>query len=230
MKDIKTKSSNIGNSKPEDISDSSMQNNTDVKDKDGKDANKHQDGERTSSKITKKAVASTQEKLDATNGDVLDQSADELASITAELNKSQDQNLRLQAEIQNMYKRFSQELARAKVSGLLDVSPVILETLDNLEKALRFYNPDEDNSQTSDGKESIQQGVELTYNTLLEGLSKFGIKEINPLDEKFDPEYHEALAKVKMKDKPKETVVAVIQKGYMADNRLLRAAKVQVAE
>lgn len=162
--------------------------------------------------------------------DAKDSGAAELASLTEELDSIRDQNLRLQAEIQNMHKRFSQELAKARSSGLLDISSLILETLDNLEKSLSFYDTDEGKDQKPDSEESVQQGLELTYKTLIDGLGNFGIKEINPQGELFDPEYHEVLAQVKMEDKPKGTVIAVVQKGYMMDNRLLRAAKVQVVE
>ncbi len=159
---------------------------------------------------------------------------DELTKLTEELHQSQDANLRLQAEIQNMHKRFAQELIKVRAGGLLDVAPVMLETLDNLENALGFVNSNKNAPKQEAGDASmlngIKEGIELTYKTLLEGLKKFGIEEINPQDEKFDPEYHEALARVKIEGKAADMVVTVIQKGYAMDKRLLRAAKVQVAE
>ncbi len=172
--------------------------------------------------------------VDKMGDEVEGEPVDELTKLTEELHQSQDANLRLQAEIQNMHKRFAQELVKARTGGLLDVAPVMLETLDNLENALGFVNSNKDAPKQEAGDASmlngIKEGIELTYKTLLEGLKKFGIEEINPQDEKFDPEYHEALARVKIKGKATDMVVTVIQKGYAMDKRLLRAAKVQVAE
>lgn len=200
-----------------------------------KDADKDVQGESTQAAkdLTSELMDKNSEgdaKASCEDAEVADKSAAELASLNEKLESAQDQNLRLQAEIQNMHKRFSQELVKARSSGLLDISSVMLETLDNLEKALSFYATDEKEATQQTNEESVKQGVELTYKTLTESLSNFGIKEINPQGEKFNPEYHEALAQVKLEGKEKGDVVVVIQKGYMMDNRLLRAAKVQVAE
>ena len=141
--------------------------------------------------------------------------------LIANLQESKDENLRLQAEIQNAHKRFAQELTKARSSGTAELASSLLETVDNLEKAL---------SAEKSTEKSMHQGVELTYQTLLDVLKKFNIKELNPLGDKFNPEYHEALSKVKVPGKESGSIIVVIQKGYMIENRLLRAAKVQVAE
>lgn len=154
--------------------------------------------------------------------------AQEIKQLMEKLQQSQDMNLRLHAEIQNLHKRSIQEQGKAHLGGMLEFAPILLETLDNLEKALGFYDDKQENK--SAVGDAVRQGVELTYKTLQDGLKRLKIEEINPVGEKFNPEYHEALTKIKIKGKPSDTVIAVIQKGYVLKGRLLRAAKVQVAE
>ena len=171
--------------------------------------------------------------------------ANKTQELMANLQESKDENLRLQAEIQNAHKRFAQELTKARSSGTAELASSLLETVDNLEKALSAYNPEKgggagdkatqvkksaEASAEKSTEASMYQGVELTYQTLLDVLKRFNIKELNPLGDKFNPEYHEALSKVKVPGKESGSIIIVIQKGYMIENRLLRAAKVQVAE
>lgn len=163
-----------------------------------------------------------------------------IEELTVNLNSAKDENLRLQAEIQNLHKRFAQELIKARTYGVTDFALALLDTVDNLENALSSFNLQNkedtvkqegiDKKTSNNSEESIYKGVDLTYKTLLDVLKKFNINEINPLGEKFNPEYHEALSKVKIESKESGSIVAVIQKGYIIDKRLLRAAKVQVAE
>ncbi len=171
--------------------------------------------------------------------------ANKTQELIANLQESKDENLRLQAEIQNAHKRFAQELIKARSSGTAELASSLLETVDNLENALSAYNPEKggeagdketqvkksaEASAEKSAESSMHQGVELTYQTLLDVLKRFNIKELNPLGDKFNPEYHEALSKVKVPGKESGSIIVVIQKGYMIENRLLRAAKVQVAE
>ena len=153
--------------------------------------------------------------------------AEETRQIKDELEASKDMSLRLQAEIQNLHKRAAQEVNKARIEGLSDFATVVIDTLDNLEKALSFAGTDKAENLSVD---SISKGVELTYKTLQDGLKRFGIEEINPADQQFNPELHEAISRVKVEGKNSGTVITVIQKGYILDKRLLRAAKVQVAE
>ena len=141
-----------------------------------------------------------------------------------------DLQLRTQAELQNAHRRFGQELEKAKLSGLLETAPLLLETLDNLEKGLAFHKDAAQTPSDETSAESIRQGMELTHKALIEGMKKFNIEEINPLDEQFNPDYHEAFSRIKVEGQESGKIVAVLQKGYKINGRLLRAAKVQVAE
>jgi molecular chaperone GrpE len=99
----------------------------------------------------------------------------------------------------------------------------LLDTLDNFQRALN-------SAKTSDDYESFHKGVELIYNHLKEILTKEGLKEIEAIGKPFDPNFHEAVTQAES-DKYKEGVIMdEISKGYMLNNRLLRASKVVVSK
>ena len=75
----------------------------------------------------------------------------------------------------------------------------------------------------------LREGSELTLKLLTSALEKFNIQEINPLNEKFNPEYHEAMSMQERADVPPNTVVTVVQKGYLLNDRLIRPAMVIVS-
>ena len=77
--------------------------------------------------------------------------------------------------------------------------------------------------------EKLQEGAELTLKMIANGLKKFGIAEINPKGERFNPEYHEAIATQPSSESEPNTVLQVIQKGYLLNERVLRPAMVIVA-
>ena len=132
-----------------------------------------------------------------------------------------DSNLRLQAEIQNITRRKSLELEKAHKFGLESFAKGLIETVDNLEKSLAAITNKDD---------PIYQGVELTYQSLIATLAKFGVNQIDPQGEIFDPNFHEAIGRVQSPQHQTNRVVAVLEKGYMLYDRLLRPAKVQIAE
>lgn len=147
--------------------------------------------------------------------------AAEMAALTEEVERLTDGNLRLQAEVQNVTRRAALDLEKARKFGLESFAKALIETVDNLEKSL---------AAVTDKEDSIYQGVELTYRSLMTTLEQFGITKIDPQGEPFDPNFHEALGKVKAPQYESNRVVAVVQKGYMLYGRLLRPAKVQIAE
>lgn len=145
----------------------------------------------------------------------------EIAGLKEQLAQLTDNNVRLQAEVQNITRRAALELEKVHRFGLEDFAKELIETVDNLEKSL---------SAIASKDEPIYQGVELTYQALIKTLERFGVSQIDPQGEVFDPNFHEAIGKIRSKQHQANRVVAVIEKGYMLHNRLLRPAKVQIAE
>ncbi len=136
-----------------------------------------------------------------------------------------EQCLRLQAEIDNLRKRSERDIANARKFGLEKFASELLPVKDSLEMGLvataetQHIDP-----------EKLKEGMELTLRMLTSTMEKHGIKEINPLGEKFNPDYHEAMSMQERDDVDPNTVVQVVQKGYTLNDRLLRPAMVIVAK
>ncbi len=146
-----------------------------------------------------------------------------LAAKNEEVKALQDKYLRLAAEFEN-FKRLAQRDQReyirfANESLLKELLPIV----DNLERAIK-------SSKESPGSDGLIQGVELVLKQFLETLAKFGVRPVKSVGEAFDPSRHQAVAHVESEDASGKIVVEEYQKGYLLDDRILRAAMVAVAD
>lgn len=147
---------------------------------------------------------------------VLDQLAEEQKK-TAE---HWDRLLRVQAELENVKRRAEKDMSNAHKFGLEKILKELLPVLDSLEMALQALASLEAEHRT---------GVELTHKLLLSALEKQGIQVINPLNQPFNPQHHEAVTTQVNPETAPDTVLSVMQKGYLLHERLLRPALVVVS-
>jgi len=131
-----------------------------------------------------------------------------------------DAFLRAKAESDNFRKRSQIEIANAHKFAVENFATELLAVKDSLEAAL---------ASDSATPESIRAGVELTLRQLKSVFEKFNVKEIDPLGQKFDPHFHQAISTVEADAEP-NTVVQVLQKGYLLHDRVIRPALVIVAK
>ena len=143
-----------------------------------------------------------------------------LAEATAEAEKLRDDWIRAKAEIENVRRRGQEDVAKAHRFGLEGFSGALLPVKDSLDAALAVENA---------SIESFKQGVEITAKQLDGVFEKFSIRAIDPLGQKFDPHQHQAIGQVESDAEP-NTVVSVLQKGYLLHDRVLRPALVMVAK
>jgi len=134
-----------------------------------------------------------------------------------------DQCLRLQADIENLRKRNERDLANAHKFALEKFAVDLLPVKDSLEMGLAAAG---DNADVA----KLKEGGELTLKMLTSVMEKYNIKEINALNEKFNPEYHEAMSIQERSDVEPNTVVTVVQRGYLLNDRLIRPAMVIVSK
>ena len=132
-----------------------------------------------------------------------------------------DQCLRLQADIENLRKRKERDVANAHKFALDKFAVDLLPVRDSLEMGLAAADSAE--------AEKLREGSELTLKMLVSAMDKFNIKEVNALNEQFNPEYHEAISMQEREDVAPNTVVTVVQKGYLLNDRLIRPAMVIVS-
>ena len=133
-----------------------------------------------------------------------------------------DQCLRLQADMENLRKRNERDLANAHKFALEKFADALLPVKDSLEMGLLAAVENADVAR-------LVEGSELTLKMFTSAMEKFNINEINPLNEKFNPEYHEAMSMQERDDVEPNTVVTVVQKGYTLNDRLIRPAMVIVS-
>jgi molecular chaperone GrpE len=153
-------------------------------------------------------------------------SAEALAQESAEL---RDKMLRTLAEMENLRKRTSREVADARTYAISGFARDILEIADNLQRALDAV-PAEAKASADPGLKALIEGVELTERSLLNTLEKNGVKKFDPSGEKFDPNFQQAMYEVPDPSVPAGTVVQVVQAGYMIGERVLRPALVAVSK
>lgn len=145
---------------------------------------------------------------------------DELSALRAENEKLRDQFLRSRADFENFRRRTEKEKIEFRRYALADILRELLPVIDNFERALAAEGA---------SHEDFRTGVEMIARQLEDALSRNGLVVIDPKGEHFDPSWHEAIARVESSDVEPNTVVDVMQKGYMLHERLLRPAMVRVA-
>ena len=140
----------------------------------------------------------------------------------AELNAQEhhDAWLRARAEADNIRKRAQLDVANAHKYAVEGFAGELLAVKDGLEAAMAADNASID---------SLKDGVELTLKQLANAFGKFNVRELNPLGEKFDPHRHQAIGMTESEQEA-NTVVSVLQKGYLINDRVLRPAMVMVAQ
>ena len=135
-----------------------------------------------------------------------------------------DKLLRSQAEMENLKRRTSKDLENAHKFALDGFVKALLEVSDSLAMGIKSAK---DEKATL---ENTTEGLELTNKVFNSTLEKFGVEAINPIDEKFNPDLHEAVTMVPMPDKESNTVLEVIQIGFSLNGRLVRPALVVVVQ
>ena len=135
-----------------------------------------------------------------------------------------DKLLRSQAEMENLKRRTTKDLENAHKFALDGFVKALLEVSDSLTMGIKSAKDEKATIETT------TEGLELTMKVFNRTLEKFGVESINPIDEKFDPELHEAVTMVPMPDKKSNTVLEVIQTGFTLNGRLVRPALVIVVQ
>ncbi|MFT4065385.1 nucleotide exchange factor GrpE [Paraburkholderia sp.] len=142
-----------------------------------------------------------------------------LAEAQAKIAELQESFLRARAETENVRRRAQEDVAKAHKFAIENFAEHLLPVVDSLEAAV---------AHSSDDLQKVREGVELTLRQLNGALEKGRVVALNPVGEKFDPHRHQAISMVPADQEP-NTVVAVLQKGFVIADRVLRPALVTVA-
>lgn len=166
------------------------------------------------------AETTSEESMEEVN---TEDTTDELAELKTALQEKEDAYLRLQAELANIQKRNRKEKETDAKYRSQSLAKELINVLDNLERALSI--------ETSEENETFKKGIEMVYASFKTALESEGVQVVDPLNEAFDPNYHQAVQTVAVEEGQEAgTVVTVHQKGYTLHERVLRPAMVVVAQ
>jgi len=150
----------------------------------------------------------------------------DLEKAAEEALKFKDVALRAEAEMQNVQRRATKDLEKAHKFGSEKLIQNLLPVIDSLEKAVESAEAAADEA----ANKAVVEGVGLCLKMLTDVLGKEGVKMVDPMGEPFDPNHHQAMSMVENPDVEPNSVVAVIQKGYTLNERLVRPAMVMVSK
>ena len=161
----------------------------------------------------------------ATGEEVIEASiepADQIAALAAKAEENWNNYLRASAELENVRKRSARDVDNARKFALERFCGDLLAVRDSLEIGL-------ETAENAD-IEQLRSGSEATLKLLANTMERFGVAEVDPLGEPFDPELHEAMTMQPSTEAEPGSVLTVFQKGYVLNGRLLRPARVVVAQ
>lgn len=172
-------------------------------------------------KVSKKKVSEKKDKVKVV--DHLQEMETRLESVEQEAKEAHDRFLRVSAEFENYKKRSAREMDEFRKFANESLIREMLTVVDNLERALNSSNND---NQTNS---HIAEGVDMTLKEILKVFEKFNVKPIEALGKPFDPNFHQAAMREETNERPENTVLNELEKGYMIHDRLLRPAMVVVS-
>jgi len=145
------------------------------------------------------------------------------------LKTTQEKLLRIMAEMENQRRRFEKEKQEAFEFGGFNFAAESLSLIDNIDRAIISFKNDESLKNNKDLNKIID-GIEIVKKDLVSIFKKNGVEQIECINKKFDPNFHQAMLEVENNTKEPGTVVQEMQKGYMMKDRLLRPSLVGVAK
>ncbi len=154
---------------------------------------------------------------------------DPVELLKAENEDLKDRLLRLAAEMENLRRRTARDVSDAKTYSVASFARDMLSVSDNLRRAIDAV-PAEARERGEAGLTSLLEGVDLTEREMLVTLGRHGVKKLDPKGQKFDPNFHQAMFEVPNTEVPNNSVIEVVQTGYVIADRVLRPAMVGVAK
>jgi len=152
-----------------------------------------------------------------------------LLRLMKENEELKDRALRAAAEMENLRRRTAREIHDARSYAVTNFARDMLAVSDNLRRALDAV-PEDVRASAGSTISALIEGVEMTERSMLTTLERHGVRKLDPEGEKFDPNFHQAMFEVPNPDMPANTVVQVVQPGYLIGDRVLRPAMVGVSK
>ncbi len=169
------------------------------------------------------AIPESLENVTPINGDT-----SRVVELEAELARLKDHMLRALADAENTRKRATKDREDASRFAVTSFARDMLDIADNFRRALDAI-PEEAKAGDNPLIKTMMEGIEATERALMRTFEKHGIRKIAPMDEMFDPNFHEVIFEAPMPGKQPGTIIQMVEPGYVLNDRLLRPARVGVA-
>ena len=156
--------------------------------------------------------------------DMVAELSKKLALAEQKVKDQQDSVIRAKAEMENVRRRATQDVEKAHKFALDKFAEGLLPVIDSMELAISHADQDDE------ALKPMIEGVELTLKSMLTTIEKFGLTPIDPIEQAFNPEKHQAMSMQVVEGVPANQVIAVMQKGYELNGRLIRPAMVMVSK
>ncbi len=147
-----------------------------------------------------------------------------VAVAEAKVEEQKDSVIRAAAEVDNVRRRAAMDVEKAHKFALEKFANELLPVIDNMERALQGTSAEDE------ATKAVYEGVELTLKSFTRAVEKFGLSQLDPQGEAFNPDHHQAIGMQPSEEFPANTVMMVMQKGYLLNDRLLRPAMVMVSQ
>lgn len=172
-----------------------------------------------------RAAADMADNLESDAGAGLEVELQDTRERLAQVEKAlSEADLRAQAEIQNVRRRAERDVEHARKFALEKFSADLLSVADSLERGLSTLDPQDQ------ALKPAREGVELTLRVLMDTFAKYNLEQIDPQGAPFNPEQHEAMTMMPAPDAEPNSVIDVLEKGYLLNGRLIRPARVVVSK
>ena len=148
----------------------------------------------------------------------------EIEAVKQTIADQKDSVVRAAADVDNMRRRAAQDVEKAHKFALEKFANELLPVIDNLERAIEFSDKE------NETLKPLLEGIDMTVKSFNDAVAKFGVEIVNPQGEQFNPDFHQAMSIQPSNDVTPNTVLAVMQKGYTLNGRLLRPAMVMVSK
>ena len=155
---------------------------------------------------------------------------EEIADLKQQLEDAQakvaeywDQIVRANAEMENVKRRATRDVENARKFSVETFANDLIPVMDSLEQGIGSITESTD-------IQAVKEGMELTIDVMLKTMEKQGMKQVNPVGERFNPQHHEAMTMIPSPDHPEDHVIDVFQKGYELNGRVIRPARVVVSQ
>lgn len=155
---------------------------------------------------------------------------DETALLKAEVAEFKERYIRLAAEMENLRRRTEREVKDARVFAISNFARDVLAVSDDLGRAMQVVRDSQNTEDPMAAVAGLVEGIAATERAMITTMERHGVTRVDPMGEKFDPNYHQAMFEVPDATKPNNTIMNVVQAGFKIGERMLRPALVGVSK